>query len=62
MWKTINKVLDKSPQFTTTSSLDVEENRITKEANIAEARNHHFVTVGPKLASKIEQRTNDDPL
>ena len=24
MWKTINKVLDKSPQLTTTSSLDVE--------------------------------------
>ena len=62
MWKTINKVLNKYPQLSTTSSLDVEGNRITKEANIAEALNHHFVTVGPKLASKIEQRTNDDPL
>ena len=62
MWKTINKVLDKSPQSTTTTSLDVDGNRITKQANIAEALNHHFVTVGPKLASKIEQQTNDDPL
>ena len=62
MWTTINKVLYKSPHLTTTSSLDVEGTRITKEANIAEALNHHFVTVGSKLASKIEQRTNDDPL
>ena len=62
MWKTINKVLDKSSQSITTSCLDVEGNRITKEADIAEALNHHFVTVGPKLAGKIEQWTNDDPL
>ena len=62
MWKTINKVLDKSSQSITTSCLDVEGNRITKEADIAEALNHHFVTVGQKLAGKIEQRTNDDPL
>ena len=62
MWKTINKVLDKSPQSTTTTNLDEDGNRITKQANIAEALNHHFVTVGPKLASKIEQQTNDDPL
>ena len=61
-WKTINRMLDKSPQSITTSCLDVEGNRITKEADIAEALNQHFVTVGPKLAGKIEQRTNDDPL
>ena len=62
MWKTINRVLDKSPQSITTSCLDVEGNRIKKEADIAEALNHHFVTVGPKLAGKVEQRINDDPL
>ena len=62
MWKTINKMLDKSPQLTTISCFDVEGNRITKEANIAEALYHHFVTVGPKLASKIEQLTNYYPL
>ena len=55
-------MLDKSSQSITTSCLDVEGNRITKEADIAEALSHHFVTVGPKLAGKIEQRTNDDPL
>ena len=55
-------MLDKSPQLTKTSSLDVEGIGITKEASIAEALNHHFVTVGSKLASKIEQWTNDDPL
>ena len=27
-----------------------------------EALNHHFVSVGRKLASKIEQNANDDPL
>ena len=54
MWKTINKVLNKSSQSITTSCLDVEGNRITKEADIAEALNHHFVTVGPKLAGKIK--------
>ena len=55
-------MLDKSPPAITTSCLDDEYNRITEKADTAEALNHHFVTVGPKLADKIEQRTNDDPL
>ena len=62
VWKTINRVLDKFPQSITTSCLDVEGNRNMKGADIAETLNHYFVTVGPKLAVKIEQRTNDDPL
>ena len=43
-------------------TLDVEGRTITKEKDIAEALNHHFTTIGPKLASKLESRSDDDPL
>ena len=35
---------------------------ITKEKDIAEALNHHFTTIGPKLANKLESKPNGDPL
>ena len=44
------------------SSLEVERKTITNEKNIAESLNHHFVTVGPKLASKLEFKPDDDSL
>ena len=62
MWKVINKVLDKATPSTEVSTLDVEGRTITKEKDIAETLNHHFTTIGPKLASKLESRSDDDPL
>ena len=62
MWKVINKVLDKATPSTEVSTLDVEGRTITKEKDIAEALNHHFTTIGPKLASKLESRSDDDSL
>ena len=56
MWKAINKVLDKATPSTEVSTLDVEGRTTTKEKDIAEALNHHFTTIGPKLASKLEFR------
>ena len=62
MWKVINEVLDKATPSTEVSTLDVEGRTITKEKDIAEALNHHFTTIGPKLASKLESRFDDDSL
>ena len=62
MWQVINKVLDKATPSTEISSLDVEGITITKEKDIAEALNRHFTTIGPKLATKLEPRPDDDCL
>ena len=62
MWQVINKVLDKATPSTEISSTDVEGKTITKEKDIAEALNHHFTTIGPKLDSKLESRSDDDSL
>ena len=58
----INRVLEKSSKSTMPASLNIEGRKLTKEGDTLEASNHHFVSVGPTLASKIEQNANDDPL
>ena len=60
MWH--NRVLEKSSKSTMPASLNIEGRKITKDSDILEALNHHFVSVGPKLASKIEQNASNDPL
>ena len=62
MWKTINKVLDKNTNSDIPSSLEFEGKRLTREPDILEAFNHHFTSIGPKLAQKIEVRSDDDCL
>ena len=62
MWQAINKVLDKAKPSTEISSIDVEGKTIKKEKDIAKALNHQFTTIGPKLASKLESRSDDDSL
>ena len=57
MWHVINKVLDKATPSTEISSIDVEGKTIAKEQDIAEALYYHFTTIGPKLASKLESRS-----
>ena len=62
MWQTVNRVLEGSSKSTMPASLNIEGRKLTNEGVIVEALNHHFVSIGPKLASKIEQNVNDDPL
>ena len=42
--------------------LEVEGKIITTEKDITESLTYHFVTVGPKLASKLESKPDDDSL
>ena len=62
MWKAVNKVLNRDTNSVGVSSLNIEGRTLTKEKDIAEALNQHFVTVGPKLAEKLESKNDDDPL
>ena len=62
MWKAINEVLNKDSGTTEISTLDVQDKVLTKKRDIAQALNHNFVTVGPKLSSKIESMQDDDPV
>ena len=62
MWKTINRVLNKSQCSTTPRSVMYEGQSIEKQKAIAEAFNNHFITIGPKLAEKIETKASDNPL
>ena len=62
MWKTINGVLDKGIKSTTVSSIEIDGKILTKQRDVLEMLNYHFVSVGPKLASSIERRPNDNCL
>ena len=62
MWKIINKVLDKHSNHSPPSSIIHEGQRVEKPAEIAEAFNRHFTSIGPKLAENIETKDFDDPL
>ena len=61
-WKAVNKVLNKDTHFIGVSSLSNEGRQLTKEKDIAEALNQHFVTVGQKLTEKLEPKNGDDHL
>ena len=50
MWKTLNRVLDKDAKSATLSSIEIDGKTLTKERDVLEALNCHFVSVGPKLA------------
>ena len=62
VWKTINKVLNKSLCSTTPRSVMYDGQYIENQKGIAEAFNNHFITIGPKLAEKIETKEADNPL
>ena len=62
MWKTINKVLNKSQCSTTPRSVIYDGQHIEKQKGIAEAFNNHFITISPKLAKKFETKESDNPL
>ena len=62
MWNTINKVLDKNQHSVKLSSIEVDGKYLTRETDILEALNKHFVSVGPNLADKIISKPGDDCL
>ena len=61
-WIAVIKVLNRDTNSVGVSSFDIEGRTLTREKNTAEALNQHFVTVGPKLAEKLESKNDDDPL
>ena len=62
MWKTINRVLDKDIKSTTVASIEIDGKMLTKQRDLLEMLHNHFVSVGPKLASSMEARPNDNCL
>ena len=62
MWKTINKVLDKGLNSTTIMQVKDGNKTVSDSKQIANALNSHFVNVGPRLASRIDNKPGDDPL
>ena len=59
MWKAINKVLGKKENSVKLSSVEIECKYLTRKR---EARNQHFVSVGPNLAKKITAKPGDECL
>ena len=62
MWKTVNKVLSKDSASSTIPIVNFQDRVLDRPNEIAKAFNEHFVTVGPKLASSIDRKADDDPL
>ena len=62
MWKTVNKVLNKDSASSAIPIVNFQDRVLDRPNEIAKAFNEHFVTVGPKLASSIDHKANDDPL
>ena len=62
MSKASNGVLDKDIKSATVSSIEIDGKMLTKQRDVLEMLNNHFVSVGPKLASSIEARPNDNCL
>ena len=46
MWKATNRVLKKNVKSTTLSSIEYNGQTLTKECDVLEPLNHHFVSVG----------------
>ena len=53
MWKTIDKILHKTSGTTAISELKDGDTIVKGQNQIAEKLNEHFVSIGPKLASKL---------
>ena len=62
MWKTIDKILHKTSGTTAISELKDGDTIVKGQNQIAEKLNEHFVSIDPKLASKLEVKPDDDPI
>ena len=61
MWKTVNSILERNSKTTSVSTIKFEGQLIQRPKLVVESFNEHFVSVGAKLASKIETDVSDDP-
>ena len=55
MWKTINKLTNKTSKITNISEINQNGNRVTDDATIANTLNEYFNEIGSKLASDLSQ-------
>ena len=55
MWKTINKLTNKTSKITNISEINQNGNRVADDATIANTLNEYFNEIGPKLASDLSQ-------
>ena len=62
MWKTINRDLENDVKSTTLSYIGNNGQTLTKECDMLEALNRHFVSVGLNLAKQIDVKPKDDCL
>ena len=62
MWRTIKKVLDKDSALSSIPIGNFQDRVFDRPNEIAKAFNKHFVSAGPKLASSIDQKPDDEPL
>ena len=54
------KVLDNNQHSVKLSSVEVGGRYLTREKDILEALNQHYISVGPNLADKIISKPGDD--
>ena len=59
MWKTINKLTNKTSKITNISEINQNGNRVTDDATIANTLNEHLNEMGPKLASDYYHKVQD---
>ena len=62
MWKTIDKILHKTSGTTAISELKDGDTIVKGQNQIAKKLNGHFVSIDPKLASKLEVKPDDVPI
>ena len=57
MWKTINKLTNKTSKTTNISEISQNGNCVSDDTKIANTLNEYFNEIGPKLASDLSQST-----
>ena len=62
IWKTINRILNKDTQCTMLSNIKKDGRVLTKDSDMLEALNYHYVSVRTELAKKVTSKPDDDYL
>ena len=60
-WQAINELLNKKPKTTHVTQLNVDDQVITGDTNIADCFNQYFSSIGCKLSNNV-QNINVDPM
>lgn len=61
-WQTINEIISRKSRKIPVTSLNVDGVSITNPDDLSDTFNNHFATIGPKLASEIDNSSCNDPL